>query len=117
MIAAKTEFERDESPKSRPSRVFLDLREVTRTTIAVRVQPQHAKQVWELLHLRDPSIRPLAKTVRRATEYLTKEDGSPFLDGDWDYVELRTHGTLEVVTRQLTSFFMSVAETIYGGHE
>lgn len=117
MIAAKSEFKRDESPESRPSRLFLDLREVTRTTVAIRVQPQYAKQVWELLRLRDPSIRPPARTVRRATEYLTKEDGSPFLDGDWEYVELRTRGTLKVVTRQLASFFMAVAETIHGGHE
>jgi hypothetical protein len=97
----------------RHSQLFLDLREVSRTTVAVRVRPEHAEQVWELLHLIDSSMKPLAKKTRRAIEYLTKDDGLPYLDGDWDYLEIRTRGTLKRVTKQLAGFFMLTAERIH----
>lgn len=101
----------------RVSQLFLDLREVSRTSVAVRVRPEYAEEVWRLLHLIDSTMKPLAKETRRATEYLTKDDGSPYLDGDWNYIEMRIRGTLKRVTKQLAGFFMLVAERIHNENQ
>jgi hypothetical protein len=98
---------------SRLSKLFLDLRELTDSTVAVRVRPQHAEEVWQLLRLRDSSIEPLTRLTRHATEYLERDDGLPYLDGDWDFIEIRTRGPLKTVTIQLAGFFMLVAERIH----
>jgi hypothetical protein len=98
---------------SRLSKLFLDLREVSDSAIAVRVRPRHAEEVWQVLHLRDTDIEPLATVTHHATEYLEREDGLPYLDGDWDFIEIKTRGPLKAVTKQSAAFFMLTAERIH----
>jgi hypothetical protein len=103
------------SHSHRPSSLFLDLREIASGGVAVRVRPEHAAEVWQLLRLRDTSIGPLPQQTFRTTVYLTKPDGTPYLDGDCQFVEIRTRGSLHTVTKQLASFFIAAAERTLRG--
>jgi hypothetical protein len=103
------------SHSHRASAIFLDVREVAPGTVAVRVRAEHAAEVWQLLRLRDTSIHALSQETSRGTMYLTKSDGTPYLDGDWQFIEITTRGTLLAVTKQLASFFMAAAERTLRG--
>jgi hypothetical protein len=113
---------KDTSPESDPSdepgdfqhvsSMFLELRQASKAIVAIRVLPEYAETLWHHLKFWDPTIRPLSKVIREATEYRIHPNGTPYLAGDWKSVEIMTCGKLDVVTRRLTPFFMAVSEEI-----
>ena len=95
----------------RNANTFMDLREVGPARIAVRVRPEYADQVWKALKFWDPGIKRPKKSPVRCIVYSESNSGTLYLEGEFEFVELRTRGSLERVTARLGPFMRAATRT------
>jgi hypothetical protein len=114
--AEETGTQSSSGESSWKSKIFLDLREVEEF-VAIRVRPKYAQELWEHLRFSDPTIAPLDPNSHKSVVYLERSDGAPYLDGDLEYTEILTKGTLQTVTARIGPFLMTVAGRIMEGNK